>query len=383
MTKRTASNARANRLVVERLSALCVTASTFTEPAEAVAWLGALQAQDYLGALWAVGLRTVGATEVAVEAALANGSIVRTWPLRGTLHFVAANDARWLTELLAPRAIAAGANRLRGAGIDATVLRKARAVLEKRLHGKRCLSRPDVYRAFEDAGIRAAEQRGLYILWQLAHERFLCFGPRVGKQPSFVLFDEWVPNAPERHGEEALAELAVRYFGGHGPATLRDLAWWSGLTHARARTAILAAGKRLRRETVDDEEHFRSAMANTKGRARGSSHVLPAFDELLVGYAYGGTSVDAAVAKRVRSGGMIHPVVVCDGRVVATWTRRLTPREVRCHVNAFESIDRVAVSGVERAFERYARFLGRTLRLEVAAARERQAATARRKVTKR
>ncbi len=365
MTKRATTNAQASRIIGERLRALRVTASTFTEPAATVAWLGAVQAQDYLAALWAVGLRTAGATELSVERALSEGSIVRTWPLRGTLHFVAAGDARWLTELLAPRAIAAGATRLRRAGIDATVLRKARAVLEKRLRDKRCLSRPDVYRAFEDAGIRATEQRGLYILWQLAQECFVCFGPREGKQPSFVLFEEWLPNAPERHGDEALAELAVRYFGGHGPATLGDLSWWSGLTRARARTAILAAGKRLSAETLDGEEHFRTAATTAPGRARGAVHVLPAFDELLVGYAYGGTSVDAAVTKRVRSGGMIHPVVVCDARVAATWTRRLTPREVSCRVNAFEPLDRATSTGVERALERYAHFLGRPLLLEL------------------
>jgi hypothetical protein len=353
------------RITGERLRALGVSASAFAKPADAVAWLGAVQAQDYLGALWAVGLRLTHARESDIEGALAEGSIVRTWPMRGTLHFVAARDARWLTELLAPRAVASAASRLRGFGIDDALLKRARSVLAKRLAKERCLPRPEIYRVLDDAGIATDAQRGLHILWRLAHECFVCFGPRVGKQPSFALFDDWLPAAPALTGDEALAELATRYFTSHGPATPRDLAWWSGLTLAHARRAVLAAGSRVQSETWDDEHYFVGASGAPRARSRGRVHVLPAFDELLVGYAYGGTFVDAAVTKRVRSGGMIHPVVVVEGRVLGTWGRRLTARSVTCRVTAFERVNAALARDVERAFERYAGFLERSLELEI------------------
>src|SRR3954470_14818745 len=160
MAQRTPASPNARRVVLARLRALRIAATTFTRAADAVAWLGAVQAQDYLGALWAVGLRLTRATELDVEQALGDGSIVRTWPMRGTLHFVAAADARWLTELLAPRAVAAGASRLRGLGIDAGVLKTARRVLGKQLDARRCLSRPELYRVLDEAGIATANQRG-------------------------------------------------------------------------------------------------------------------------------------------------------------------------------------------------------------------------------
>jgi hypothetical protein len=332
-------------------------------PADAVARLGAVQAQDYLGALWAVGLRS-SATESEVERALAEGHIVRTWPMRGTLHFVAAADARWLTELLAPRAVAAGASRMRALGIDAALLRRARSVLTRALTKARSLPRPEIYRVLEDAGIATAAQRGLHLLWRLAQECFVCFGPRIGKQPSFVLFDDWVAPARALRGDEALAELAARYFEGHGPATVRDLAWWSGLTLATARRAVHAAGDHLRPAASEGQEYFCGSKTPASVRARGGAHVLPAFDELLVGYALQGTFVDGDVKHHVRAGGLIHPVVVAGDRVAGIWRRRLGAREVACSVRAFEPLDAPTLRAVRLAFERYARFLGRALRFD-------------------
>ena len=365
MTTSTAANPNARRLILARLRALRVAGTTFTRPADAVAWLGAIQAQDYLGALWAVGLRLMRATELDVEQALADATIVRTWPMRGTLHFVAAADARWLTELLAPRAVTAGSSRMRELGIDTGVLKRARAIIAKQLEARRWLSRPDLYRVLEEGGIATANQRGIHVLWRLAQECFICFGPRVGRQPSFVLFDDWLPHARRLRGDEALAALAVRYFTSHGPATARDLAWWSGLALGEARRAVLAAGAALSHATLDGDEYLSAAVTESLGRAQRVC-VLPPFDELLVGYRYGGTFVDAAVTKWVRSGGVIRAVVVVDGHVAGTWGRRLTAREVTCKITAFEALDATAMGGAERAFERYARFLGRTLRLEKA-----------------
>jgi hypothetical protein len=245
------------RLVAEiarrRLESQRLSRTTFTKPEELVAWLGAVQAQDYLGALWAVGLRLVDACEPDVERALAERTIVRTWPMRGTLHFVAAADARWITELLAPRAVAAGASRLAAAGIDRAVNTKARRALERKLEGGRRLTRPAAYRVLEDAKIATGDSRGLHLLWLLAHDGVLCFGPREGKQQTFVLLEEWLPGARRLDREEALGELARRYFTGHGPATIADFAWWSGLTRSDASRAVLLAGKAIEDETIDGQ----------------------------------------------------------------------------------------------------------------------------------
>ena len=346
-----------------RLRGQCISATSFTRPAEVVAWLGAVQAQDYLGALWAVGLRVAGARESDVEGALADGTVVRTWPMRGTLHFVAAPDARWMTELLAPKIVARTAGRLRKLGVDDATVARARGVLEKRLEGGRRLTRPAVYDALERAKVSTAGQRGLHILWRLAQECVLCFGPRDGKQQTFVLFDEWLPVAKKLGREAALAELAHRYFTGHGPATLADFAWWSGLNVSDARVAVDAAGRRLAAETLDGRLHWFSPAAATTTSSHGAppprAHLLPAFDELLVGYADRRAFVDESRTRQVNTGGgILKPTLVVDGRVVGTWKRTLARGRVVFSPTPLAPLGRRSMQEIARALRRYAAFLG-------------------------
>jgi hypothetical protein len=352
---------RATDILQRRLAAQRVSVGTLGDPAAVVSWLGAVQAQDYLGALWAVGLRTGGASEADVERAMADRRIVRTWPMRGTLHFVSAADARWMTELLAPRKAAAGESRLRSLGIDGRVLARARTVLVRHLEGGRSLTRPAAYRALARAKVATGAERGLQILWRLAHDCLICFGPREGKQHTFVLFDEWLPRARRLPREEALAELAHRYFRGHGPATLPDFAWWSGLTLTDARLAIVLAGKRIESETLDGVEHWFADLPRQRGAADEEAYALPAFDELLVGYTDRSAAVDSSTSPLVMSGGLFKPVVVAGQRLVGTWKRRLERDAVVCSLEPFARLTRATSRASVLAFERYATFLGRRL----------------------
>src|SRR4030095_13972030 len=207
----------------------------FASPAATVRWFGAIQAQDYLGSLWAVGLRPRTATEASIEQAIAERSIVGTWPWLGTLHFVAAEDARWILNLCAARTLARTARRLKQEhGIDGRLIARSGKVLTDALRGGDAVSRPDLYRRLESARIATGGTRGLHLLWWHAHEGLICLGPRAGKQQTFALMDEWLPPPTPRSREESLAELARRYFTSHGPATVRDFAWWSGLAAADA-----------------------------------------------------------------------------------------------------------------------------------------------------
>src|ERR1051325_713920 len=232
---------------------------TFRRPAEVVAWFGAVQAQDYLGALWAIGLRMQKAIEAEVERAVAKKAIIRTWPMRGTLHFVAAEDVRWMLELLTPRIIA---NRLRGAyqyyGLDEATFSRSKDLFADALHGGRRLARRSMYAVLESDNISTTGGRGLHILSRLAHDGFLCFAAREGKQPTFALLDEWVPGAKRLEREEALAEIAKRYFTSHGPATLQDFVWWSGLPAAEARTALSLAQPRLAQDLIEGQTYWLS-----------------------------------------------------------------------------------------------------------------------------
>lgn len=240
----------------------------FASAGEVVAWMGAVQAQDYLGALWALGLRMETAREEAIEQAIADRTVVRSWPLRGTLHFVAPTDLRWMLALLAPRVIAGQRGRHRQLGLDQADFDRSRDLLTCALEGGRQLTRDALYEILEAAGISTAGQRGIHILWRVALDGVLCFAARQGKQQTFALLEEWVPAARMLECDEALAELAARYFTSHGPATVQDFTWWSGLTVADAKTGIELAGPRLERRSSTAKRTGSPRQRRPRGRKR-------------------------------------------------------------------------------------------------------------------
>jgi len=253
-----------------RIEAQHLEVTDLRRPRDVVAWLGAVQAQDYLGALWAVGVRlapAAQATEALIEAALADRSIVRSWPMRGTLHFVAAEDLRWLLALLGPRLVARAARRHAELDLDAATFTRSRALLEKALEGGRCLTRAELYRVLSHGKVSPAGQRGIHILQRLALDGVLCFGARQGKQQTFALVDEWLApglastDSKARSRDESLFELARRYFTGHGPATLADFTWWTGLPAAEAKAYVARFDRRYAGVRAFQDEQLRLAKA--------------------------------------------------------------------------------------------------------------------------
>jgi hypothetical protein len=349
---------RAN-LLHHRLHSQGVAAARFDDPAGPVRWLGAIQAQDYLGSLWAIGLRTRNATEAIVERAIADRAIVRTWPMRGTLHFVAAEDASWMLELLTARVVAASAGRLeRGYGLDDKVFGRSREIVGRALEGGRRLTRDAMYRTLELAGISTSGGRGLHITWRLAHDRLICFGPREGRQQTFVLLDEWTPRPKRLARDEALAELARRYFTSHGPATVQDFVWWSGLLLSDATRGLDLASGNL--ASVDFAGRRYWASPSTEAcRASTRAFLLPAFDEYTVAYRDRAALVGPAHAHRAGGLDILRPAIVVGGRVVGTWARTLGRDSVSCDVQPFTPLGPTARRAVSAATRRYAAFLGR------------------------
>jgi hypothetical protein len=326
-------------------------------PGAVVRWMGAVQAQDFAGALWAIGLRLPGSTERDVEQALAGQAIVRTWPMRGTLHFVAPEDVRWMLELLTPRVIARSAGRYRQLGLDDATFSRCRDVLEKTLRGSRRLSRKAIYQVLEAAGISTGGQRGLHILGWLAQKGVICFGPRDGKQPTFALLEEWVPAARRLDREAALAELARRYFTSHGPATLRDFVWWSGLTVGDAKVGLRSVESELERAEIGRQEvWFSPPRRGPRARPVGV-HLLPVYDEYAVAYRDRDAILDRAHAGPAKNG-ISGPVVLAGGRIVGTWRRTLKKHTVGVTPSLFAPLGEGGERALAAATKRYAAFLG-------------------------
>jgi hypothetical protein len=315
--------------------------------------MGAVQAQDYLGVLWAIGLRMQSATEEKIEQAIAERTVVRTWPMRGTLHFVAPADIRWMLALLARRVLSGRPARYRQLDLDQAVFDKSRDLLVSALEGDRQLTRDALYEILEAAGIATAGQRGLHILQRLALDGLLCFAARQGKQQTFALLEEWVPPARMLSRDEALAELAERYFTSHGPATLKDFTWWSGLTVAEAKAGIELAGPRLQKEAV----YWFGATAPAAAAA--SAYLLPPFDEYTVAYKDRSAVLDPAHGRFVSTNGIFYPAIVLDGRVAGTWKRELKKGSVVITLSPFEPLKKKEREAIAVAAERYGSFLGK------------------------
>ncbi|MGH7282361.1 MAG: winged helix DNA-binding domain-containing protein, partial [Polyangiaceae bacterium] len=241
-------------------------------PEDVVRKLVAVQAQDYLGSLWALGLRTKSTTESSIERAIAEKKIVRTWPLRNTLHFVAAEDLRWILELAGPAAIARARTRHGQLGLDEAAFTKSRRLFERALAGGKLLSRKEMYETLSAGKISPEGQRGIHVLGRLAQENVICFGPRRKKEQTFALSDDWLPKTKKRARGDALGELARRYFEGHGPATLDDFRWWSGLTARDAREAVHLVESELERETVRDRIYYSSPSSRGRSQNGSSTH---------------------------------------------------------------------------------------------------------------
>jgi hypothetical protein len=253
--------------------------------------------------------------------------------------------------------VTGAAGRFRQLGLDTATLTRARRVATKVLQGHR-LTRPALYREFSRAKVSPEGVRGLHLLWWLAHERVICFGPREGKQQTFALFDAWLPKARSLPREEALAELVRRYFQSHGPATIRDFAWWSGLGLGEARQAIQLAGEALEEIDGAGQTMWIVRAARVPRALRAQAHLLPGFDELLVGYADRSALVEVAQLPRVNNGGgILSPVLVWDGRVIGTWKRSLARRGLTFLPAPFQPLADGERRALEKAVQRYARFL--------------------------
>lgn len=346
-----------------RLHKQHISEATFEQPGAVVEWLGAVQAQDYLGALWAIGLRMRNAVEADIERAIADRTIIRTWPMRGTLHFVAAADIRWMLELLTPRIVANNAQLVfRYFGLDESAFARSKELAARALQGGGQLTRNAMYKMLESGGVSAAGQHGSHILWRLAQDGLICFGPREGKQQTFVLLDEWAPKAKRMSRDESLAEIAMRYFTSRGPATLRDFVWWSGLTTAEAKAGLEMAKRRLEQETVNDQTYWFASPAPSKKDHSMTAYLLPAFDEYTVAYKDRSAVLDPAYTRQANSGnGILYPTMVVGGRVVGTWKRALKKDTLAISHSPFAKLNRAETGALADAATRYGKFLGATL----------------------
>jgi hypothetical protein len=360
------ATAQTTDLLRRRLANQRLTRSTFRRPADVVAWLGAVQAQDYPGARWALGQRAPGLTDAAVEAAFDQGAILRTHFMRPTWHFVTPTDIRWMVALTAPRVHAASAYYYRKSGLDGAVFKRSRKALERALQGGRQLTRAELAAALREARIPADGLRLNYLMMQAELDQVICSGARRGKQFTYALFDERVPPAKAMARDEALAELTRRYFTSHGPATVRDFVWWSGLTVRDAKAGLEMAGAALVRETIGDLTCWLSPSRSAAPPASPTAYLLPNYDEYLIAYKDRGHVAGPPENGEVARGAVsfAHHLII-DGKLAGAWRRTLGAGSVLVEVRLDRRLTPTNTRVLAAAARRYEEFMKMKVTLSI------------------
>jgi hypothetical protein len=310
-----------NDLSITRLHYQQVMAGKFRKAAELVSWMGAMQAQDYSMAKWAVGVRLPRSTDKAIQNAIDKGDIIRTHVLRPTWHLVAAKDVRWMLDLTGPHIIGSLKSRHRELELSPTIFKKCFAIFSKALSGGAHLTREELLQILEQRTITTLEQRGAHILLSAELNKLICSGPMRGKKNTYCLFEERVPPGRKISRDEAINSLISRYFQSHGPATLQDFIWWSGLPVADAKRGLEIMRSELESEIVESKTYwFKDAFAEKP--VKDSAFLLPAFDEFIISYKDRSACLSNSHHRSTISiNGIFRPVILINGRVSGTWKK--------------------------------------------------------------
>jgi hypothetical protein len=332
----------------------------FKTAKEVVSWMGAVQAQDLGMVKWAVGIRTQNTTVLDFDDAFNRGEIIRTHLMRPTWHLVSADDIYWLLELTAPRIKSGMKSRHRELELTEDIISMANRIIGKVLMEKSYASREELATKFQQAGIRTNENRLSHILFCAELDGLICSGPANGNKQTYSLLSKRVPNKRALTKEESLAELAKRYFISHGPATLKDFAWWSGLSLTEAKKAVDFVKTGFFSETTGSETYwFPNSFSGLKQKGTGL-HLLPAYDEFLISYTNRSASISKVDnPKAISNNGIFRPIIVANGQVAGTWKRTIKKETIIVEPEFFTPCDPLIKLQFEDAAKRYVRFLGK------------------------
>ena len=332
----------------------------FEKPGDVVAWLGAIQGQEYAMAKWGVAQRMKEITDAELDRAFADGDILRTHLMRPTWHFVTPADIRWLLALSAPRVHAVNAFMYRKLELDNALFKRSNAVLTKSLQGGRQLTRVELASALQQAGINTAgELRMGYILMQAELDALICSGARRGKQFTYALLEERVPPVRKLERDEALVELIKRYFTSRGPATMKDFTVWSGLTSADAKRGIEMLKPKLEYEVIDGQTYWFVESVMPAKAASARAYLLPIYDEYVMGYKDRSAMLGALEREKFNAGGVAFDnLIVIDGMLVGSWKRTLSRRDVNIETNINARLTKAEQKAVAAAAAEFGRFLG-------------------------
>ncbi len=341
-----------------RLITQQIAGTKFKTAKEIVAWMGAMQAQDYRMAKWAIGLRTPNATEKTIEIAIDNGEIIRTHLLRPTWHFVSAEDIYWMIELTGPRIKASMKGRNKQLELTKKIFKKSNSVIEKVLRDGKHLTRVELVAELNKAKIVTDNNRSSHILFTAELEGIICSGITKEKQSTYALLSERIPETKKLKKEEALFKLAKKYFESHCPASLQDFIWWSGLSVFDAKNAFEMIKPDFISEKIDSQTYLFPDSFSIPKKYKEFVYLLPAFDEFLISYKDRTAAIAFENHKHAFSNnGIFWPTIVINGQVMGIWKRTIKKDKVILETNFFEPPDKNEKTLIEKESEKLGYFL--------------------------
>lgn len=341
----------------------------FSKPTEIVSWLGAMQAQEYQMAKWAIGLRLASDPQNVtimkdsdIETEFNEGRILRTHLLRPTWHFIAAEDIRWLLRLTAPRVRQANAFMNRKMELDEQIFNKSNQIIARELKGGHYLTRTALQKALSRKKISGDGVRLSLLMMQAELDGVICSGPRIGNQFTYALLDERVPAPRKLLQEEALIELTRRYFMSRGPASLQDYVTWSGLTVALCKRGIAALENNLSKVSINRREYYFDAGGfdvSIPIKKIQSSFLMPDYDEYGISYKDRSTFFDPSMGSNSLKGGspVYNRMIVIDGRIRGSWKRTFVGGAIKVEAIPFTALNKRESKELELAVNRYRRFI--------------------------
>jgi hypothetical protein len=355
-------------VTIARMRSQGLTGERVASPEAVVHRLGAVQCQDFGPGMWSIAQRTDGATQGAIDRLFATGAILRTHILRPTWHFVLPADIRWMLELTAPRVQAVTASFYRNQDLDGTLLERCIAVVAGALDHGHHLTRSEIADVLEQAGIPTSPPRLGAILMNAELTGVVCSGAPRGKQQTYALLAERAPEARQLSREEALAELTFRYFAGHGPATVKDLRWWSSLTMADIKQGLELVGAKLEQAVIDGSTYWFAPPAAEAAPGSPRVHLVQGYDEYIVGYGESKYLLDVSGAARSlpRARGIYTHSIILDGQVAGQWKSVPTKRAVIVEATLFVPLDSAQTQELRTAVQQYEDYVGLPTTLSVA-----------------
>jgi hypothetical protein len=334
-----------------------ITVSKFKTAKEIVSWLGAIQAQDYNMAKWALGIRLQNSTEIVINNEIDSGSIIRTHLLRPTWHIVSSNDIYWIQELSAPQIRSSLKYRDKQLGLTDTIFRKCNKIFEKTLRDRNHKTREELIQELINAKIEVDNNRASHIFLRAEIDGIICSGKQKGGKPTYAFLTEWVPIKNRTYRDEALKELALRYFTSRGPATIQDFSWWSGLSSNNSKLALELNKSNLISETIENKTFWFVDSSNMPNPINKEIYLLPAFDEFLISYRDRTASLlSIGNKKTISDNGIFYPTILMGGQIIGTWKRNIKGNHIILTIDLFKTGNPDFGKIYSKSISRYSKF---------------------------